>query len=148
MFVDINEYMLRSKEQRQNHLKLDEACIEIGGNSREARLLMAHFLKVTIPKGMKIHLCHACHNGKCSNPEHLYWGTAAENIDDCIKNGRKMTPKGIVPWNKGTTGRKHSVETRCKMSESHKGHPNHNKLGLNQYSEGCQSSVDWRTVLT
>ena len=30
-------------------------------------------------------MCHACNNGKCSNPKHLYWGTASENRMDRVK---------------------------------------------------------------
>ena len=82
IYQDIYEYIKNSKTERQIHLSLFEECIEIGGNSREARLLLAHFLKTTVPKGMKIHLCHACNNSKCSNPRHLYWGTAGENMLD------------------------------------------------------------------
>jgi HNH endonuclease len=44
--------------------------------------LLAHLHNTTIPSGKKIHVCHACHNAKCSNPNHLYWGTASENKID------------------------------------------------------------------
>lgn len=82
MFTLIEEYMLRSKQDRQLHLDLDAPCICIGGNSIQCRLLLAHTLRTTVPKGMKVHLCHACNNGACSNPKHLYWGTARENQED------------------------------------------------------------------
>ena len=51
--------------------------------------LLAHIHDTTIPSGKKIHVCHACHNGKCSNPNHLYWGTARENKKDADNNGGK-----------------------------------------------------------
>ena len=35
----------------------------------------------------RIDLCHACHNDKCSNPKHLYWGTRKENVQDAKDNG-------------------------------------------------------------
>lgn len=70
------------KEQRQAHLKLDEPCIEIGGNSENFRGLLCFTVKTTMPKGIRIHLCHACHNGKCGNPYHLYWGTPKDNFVD------------------------------------------------------------------
>lgn len=85
----IEEYMLKSKSDRQNHLRLNEACIERGGNSVQCRALLAHVLDTTIPRGAKVNLCHACHNDKCNNPNHLYWGTASENIRDAFDNGRK-----------------------------------------------------------
>lgn len=31
---------------------------------------------------------HACDNGRCINPEHLSWGTYADNANDMIAKGR------------------------------------------------------------
>lgn len=84
---DITEYILLPKEERQVHLKLDEPCIERGGQSMYCKGLLAHIHNTTIPSGKKIHVCHACHNGKCSNPNHMYWGTASENAIDRMNNG-------------------------------------------------------------
>lgn len=33
--------------------------------------------------------CHKCNNRKCCNPDHLYWGTAQENSNDCIRSNRQ-----------------------------------------------------------
>lgn len=89
MFRDLNEVILLSKIERQSHLDLKSDCIEIGGSSKEFRGLLAHFLKTTIPSTNKIFLCHACNNGKCSNPKHLYWGTPSENLKDAIDCGAR-----------------------------------------------------------
>lgn len=104
MFIPIADYILRPKAERQAHLNLEEACVEIGGRSTNYRGLLAHHLGTTIPKGMKIHLCHACNNEKCSNPRHLYWGTAGENMDDSGVQKIAAFKKGRVPWNKGKRG--------------------------------------------
>ena len=85
----IEEYILLPKETRQQHLKLDEACIERGAGSYYFKGLLAHLLDTTVPTGHKIHLCHACHNAQCGNPNHLYWGTASENRLDAKENGAK-----------------------------------------------------------
>lgn len=89
MFEPIEQYILRSKEERTKHIKLDELCIEIGGvDSTEYRGLLAHTLETTIPTGKKVVCAHACNNHSCSNPRHLYWGTYSENLDDAIRSGR------------------------------------------------------------
>ena len=92
--IKIEEYLLLSLEERQLHLKLDDPCIERGGPekgglSSYCKGLMAHVHDTTIPSGMKIHVCHACNNGRCCNPNHLYWGTAKENYADMMANGGK-----------------------------------------------------------
>jgi hypothetical protein len=89
MFIDIRNYIALNRDDRRKHLKLDEPCSEIGGSSGQFRGLLAYHLRTTIPVGRSIHLCHACHNGKCSNVNHLYWGTQSDNSIDIRENGTK-----------------------------------------------------------
>ena len=92
MFEDIREYMKLSREDRRAHLQLEEKCIEIGGDSRTYRGLLAHRLKTTISKGGKrVLCCHACNNAGCSNPNHLYWGTDGDNSIDANECGRRLS---------------------------------------------------------
>jgi hypothetical protein len=95
MFINIIEYMKKTREERTSHLRLDENCIEIGGTSKEFKGLLAHHLKTFIPFKDKVDLCHACNNAKCSNVNHMYWGTRKENVKDSINYG-SCGLKGVV----------------------------------------------------
>jgi len=88
---EIIEYIKKSYEDRTNHLDLDSPCREIGGTSTHFKGLLSYILNVTIPFGNKIHLCHKCHNKKCSNPNHLYYGTPKENMNDQMESGTYTT---------------------------------------------------------
>lgn len=99
--IKIEEYILLTKEDRQKHLRLEDPCIERGGPekgglSAYCKGLMAHILDTSIPSGMMIQICHACNNARCSNPSHLYWGTASENAFDRMNNGDKTVWEKVV----------------------------------------------------
>lgn len=34
-------------------------------------------------------VCHSCDNPPCTNPEHLWLGTAKQNSDDCMRKNRQ-----------------------------------------------------------
>lgn len=107
--VNIEEYILLPKLERQKHLRLEEQCIERGGNQQLSfKELLGHILNTTLPIGHKIHTCHACHNGKCCNPFHIYWGTAVENKRDAIANGYSESV-----WER--TVAKHGLEEASRM---------------------------------
>lgn len=111
----IEEYIAKSKSERQQHLDLTESCIERGGPqkgglSSYCKGLMAHLLNTTIPSGHKIHVCHACNNEKCSNPKHLYWGTAQEN--------RLDQGEGNSVWDRMIE--KYGYEEACRMNSKGK----------------------------
>lgn len=44
-----------------------------------------------IPDGADV--CHSCDNRLCVNPEHLFVGTRADNVRDCIAKGRFSYPR-------------------------------------------------------
>jgi hypothetical protein len=84
--IKIEEYINCSRGERRKHLDLSDKCIERGGNSTNHKGVLAQYLDSNIPGG-RILLCHACNNGKCSNPKHLYWGTDKDNHIDLVESG-------------------------------------------------------------
>jgi hypothetical protein len=107
----IEEYIIQSKADRQKHIDLNDPCIERGGPTKGGlssycKGLLAHLFDTTIPSGHKIHVCHACNNEKCSNPKHLYWGTAQEN--------RLDQGEGNSVWDRMI--KKYGYEEACKLN--------------------------------
>lgn len=122
---DIYEYINLSKDERQQHLKLNEACIERGAGSYYFKGLLAHQLDTTIPKGHKIHLCHACNNGACGNPNHMYWGTAQENRQDqVVNNGKTVWERTVEKYGLNMAKQVNSISKLGNQSGSgNKGKP-------------------------
>lgn len=55
--------------------------------------VLAHRLSYTLFRhAFKREMCvlHHCDNPQCVNPAHLFVGTQIENIQDCVKKGRKI----------------------------------------------------------
>jgi len=90
----IEHTLLETRETRRRFLKLDEPCTIRGHIKNSAYLigLLAHHLDTTIPvSGYKIHVCHACNNSQCCNPNHLYFGSPRDNTQDAIEAGGHRT---------------------------------------------------------
>lgn len=141
----IEEYITLSKAERQKHIDLNDSCVERGGPfkgglSSYCKGLLAYLFDTTIPSGHKIHVCHACNNEKCSNPKHLYWGTAQENRLDQKKDSvweRMVKKYGLEEAKrmnaKGREGNKNASSNRGRpKSEEHKAKIAANRKGGRQ----------------
>jgi hypothetical protein len=64
---------------------------EIKGKKKRAhRWVLETYLGYQLPPN--IFACHRCDNPRCCNPAHLFPGTPADNVRDCIQKGRFPNP--------------------------------------------------------
>lgn len=61
------------------------------------QIIDAHRFSYILHKGeipQNLWVLHRCSNAKCTNPEHLYLGTAKQNTQDMLRAGRNIVPIG------------------------------------------------------
>jgi hypothetical protein len=99
--MKLSEYMKLSREERRDHLNLEEPCICVEATCSRRTLIpvLKHLGLTNDVKNRKknggVHVCHACPNNSsaletlCVNPAHLYLGTQSENELDKSEETRK-----------------------------------------------------------
>ena len=86
-----------------------------------------------IPKGLFI--CHHCDNRLCVRPEHLFLGTAKDNLRDAIKKGRFVPD--ATPM--------HTPDVWAKMSQTKKGKNPQMNILLTKEQRIANGTKSWIT---
>ena len=90
-----------------------------------AKSMYAHRVSYVIYKGEdpgELCVCHKCDNPGCVNPDCMFLGTHKDNVDDCVRKGRRSSYSGEVHYKaKMTEEAARATKLLCKK------HPNRRK---------------------
>lgn len=66
-------------------------CIEVANDAVREHMAVARHG----PRPEGAYLCHRCDNPLCVHPEHLFWGTAQDNVRDAAIKGRLLKGQSL-----------------------------------------------------
>lgn len=64
----------------------ERGSVRFEGRARNHNNVLCTLAHGPAPKDKPM-ACHSCGNDWCSNPKHVYWGTAKNNYDDSVRHG-------------------------------------------------------------
>ncbi len=79
-------------EWRATRLKNRYGSVKLHGKMYKAHRVAWFLVNGDIPAGL--HICHRCDNPSCVRPEHLFAGTARDNMRDKVAKGRHVSQYG------------------------------------------------------
>ena len=77
------------------------AVLQSGGFRGYAHRFSYQHLKSKGEDMGKFHVCHKCDVPSCVNPDHLFLGTASDNMRDCMSKGRHASQRPATNYAKG-----------------------------------------------
>lgn len=80
------------------------------GREMRAHRIAYEFARGAIPNGMLV--CHRCDVPACANPDHLFLGTNAENMRDCVAKSRPARGERVAT-NKLTADQVREIRAAC-----------------------------------
>lgn len=84
--------------------------LNVNGKQEPAHRTAYKLYKGEIPENMMV--CHSCDIPECVNPDHLFLGTALDNMRDKISKGRHRGAKGGESHHNSKLNKKDVIEIR------------------------------------
>lgn len=69
--------------------------------ARRAAHRVAKILADGPPPDLSLNACHTCDNGLCVRPDHVFWGTQKDNMQDWTRKGKNRLVNEPELWSAG-----------------------------------------------
>jgi hypothetical protein len=93
----LDEIFNKTITTKNGCMNWDGSCNSYGygllWNGKKHKLVTRIVMELLGNKIDNLLVCHKCDNPRCINPQHLFLGTAYDNVHDAMKKGRRPTAK-------------------------------------------------------